>query len=284
MVKWSPWVEKDTAMKTEIAGTDGTVGAMWKWEGNKEVGKGEQTFTKIEEPNGVASDIHFIKPMDGHATSSVNLTDTEGGVKVIWRTDFEMPRPWNVFGLFMNMEKEMNTTFDRGLAKLKDLTEKQAAMGGTMTINEITTEPKTYIGIKKNVPMDKISDFFAESMPGLFGKAGNANLKLVGPPSGLYFTWDEKTMTTDVAAVAPVAEAKGDIGSLQKFTVGGGKALEMDFLGDYKNLGMAHNKLKEYAASKNMKTRTPVLEEYITDPMSEKDPNKWLTKVYYFIE
>jgi effector-binding domain-containing protein len=28
----------------------------------------------------------------------------------------------------------------------------------------------------------------------------------------------------------------------------------------------------------------PVVEEYITDPMTEKDPNKWLTKIYYFVE
>src|SRR5437588_875416 len=193
MVKWSPWVEKDTAMKTEIGGTDGTVGAIWKWVGNKEVGEGEQTVTKIDEPNSIASDIHFIKPMEGHATSSVNLADTANGVKVTWRTDFEMPRPWNIFSLFMNVEKEMNTTFERGLAKLKDLSEKEAASGYTMAnINEVTVEPKTYIGIKKTVTFDNISPFFAENMPKLFADMKNANIQLTEPMAGLYYSFDEK--------------------------------------------------------------------------------------------
>jgi len=28
---------------------------------------------------------------------------------------------------------------------------------------------------------------------------------------------------------------------------------------------------------------SPVVEEYITDPMEEKDPSKWLTKVIYYL-
>jgi hypothetical protein len=60
MQKWSPWRERDTAAKTSFEGTDGTVGAKFSWEGNKEMGKGEQTITKIEENKSVESDLHFI--------------------------------------------------------------------------------------------------------------------------------------------------------------------------------------------------------------------------------
>ena len=153
-----------------------------------------------------------------------------------------------------------------------------------MKINEITMEPRIYVGMKKTVPIDKISDFFAQTMPNLFGKAAGAHLQLAGPPSGLYYNWDEKNKTTDVAAAAPVKEVSGKIAPLESFTIKGGKALEMDFYGNYKNLGKGHNAMREYATSKNMKVQDPVIEEYITDPMSEKDPNKWLTKIYYLIE
>ncbi len=39
---WSPWKKKDPNMKQEFIGTDGEVGFISKWEGNKDVGTGEQ--------------------------------------------------------------------------------------------------------------------------------------------------------------------------------------------------------------------------------------------------
>jgi len=282
---WSPWREKDTTAKTSIEGTDGTVGAKFSWDGNKDMGKGEQTISKIEENKTVESELHFIKPWDGHASSYIRLEDTTGGVNVIWGFNSEMSRPFNVMGLFMNMDKAIGAEYERGLNKLKAMSEKEAASGSAATykINEITTEPKTYVGIKKTVTFDKISSFFAENYPVVMADIKKAKLQPSEPMSGLYFTFDEKTMMTDVVAAVPVSGAKGKVGKSETFTTKGGKTLEVDFYGDYKNLGAAHNQIKAYIAEKKMKFIAPVLEEYITDPMSEKDPAKWLTKIYYFV-
>lgn len=284
--KWSPWEDKDANMKTSIEGTDGTVGAVYKWVGNNEVGEGEQTIKKIDENKSVETDLHFIKPWESHAAAYTNLNDTTDGVKVSWGFNGEMSRPFNVMGLFMNMDKSIGDEYDRGLNKLKAMTEKEAANGASKayTINEIQTEPKTYIGIKKTVTFDKIGPFFTETYPMVIADIKKAKLQPSEPMSGLYFTFDEKKMTTDVVAAVPVSGAKGKVGKSETFATKGGKALEVDFYGDYKNLGAAHNQIKAYITEKKMKFTAPVLEEYITDPMSEKDPNKWLTKIYYFVQ
>jgi effector-binding domain-containing protein len=284
--KWSPWEEKDSNIKTSIEGTDGSVGAMYKWVGNKDVGEGEQTIRKIDENRSVETDLHFIKPWESHAVAYTNLDDTSDGVKVSWGFNGEMSRPFNIMGLFMNMDRSIGGEYEKGLAKLKALSEKEAANGSakTFTINEVTVAPKTFVGIKKTVTFDKISPFFAENFPKIFNDIKKAGLKAAEPVSGLYYTFDEKTMTTEVAAVAPVMGAKGKVGECETFNLKGGKALEMDFYGDYKNLGIAHNQIKAHIAEKKMKSIPPVLEEYITDPMNEKDPAKWLTKIYYFVE
>jgi effector-binding domain-containing protein len=285
--KFSPWMEKDPNAQTKIEGTDGTVGAKYSWEGNNDIGKGEQTITKIEENKNVESDLHFIKPYEGHATSYIRFEDSADGTKVIWGFNSEMPRPFNVMGLFMNMSDAIGKEFDKGLGKLKAVSEKEAAEKPAMKISEITMEPRTYIGIKQNVAFDKLSAFFGESYAKMHADLSNiskSGAKQAGPPSGLYFSYDKSTMTTDVAAVAPVTGLKGKAGSCETFEIKGGKALEMDFYGEYKNLSKGHDKLKEYAASKNMKVQMPVIEEYITDPASEKDPNKWLTKIYYRVD
>src|SRR5438128_7452222 len=124
-------------------------------------------------------------------------------------------------GLFMKMEKSIGDEYDKGLKKLKAISENEATNNASMDmkINEITVEPKTYVGVKKTVSLDKLSAFFAENMPHLFTNAQAAKLQTSGPPSGLYFTYDEKEMKTEVAAVAPVASVKGDLGSLQSFTL-----------------------------------------------------------------
>ena len=45
--KWSPWEKKDPDMQKQFRGTDGSVGALSAWQGNKAVGEGEQEITKI---------------------------------------------------------------------------------------------------------------------------------------------------------------------------------------------------------------------------------------------
>ncbi|MDP4219954.1 MAG: SRPBCC family protein [Bacteroidota bacterium] len=284
--KWSPWVEKDPNATYTIEGTDGTVGATWKWDGNKDVGKGEQTFTKIEDLKSTESSIHFIKPWEGHATSYVTLADTAGGVQVVWGFNSEMSRPWNVMGLFMNMDKAIGSDFEKGLGKLKDLSEKESASGtgGPSVIKEMSIEPKTYVGIKKTMTFDKITSFFAEYYPQLFADLQKSGIQLAGAPAGLYYAYDQTKMTTLVAAVAPVMNPKTKIGKWETFNVKGGKAVELDYYGGYQNLGKAHQQINAYLAEKKLKSVAPVIEEYLSDPMSEKDTAKWLTKIYYLVE
>ena len=44
---WSPWKKRDPDMKQSFEGTDGEVGFVSRWDGNKEVGKGSQTITGL---------------------------------------------------------------------------------------------------------------------------------------------------------------------------------------------------------------------------------------------
>ena len=46
---WSPWMRKDPSIVKQYRGTDGTVGFVQSWSGNKEVGVGEQEIKNISE-------------------------------------------------------------------------------------------------------------------------------------------------------------------------------------------------------------------------------------------
>ena len=43
---WAPWGKRDPNMEKSFTGTDGEIGATSYWNGNKDVGEGEQEVTQ----------------------------------------------------------------------------------------------------------------------------------------------------------------------------------------------------------------------------------------------
>lgn len=124
--QWSPWMQYDPNMKKELSGTDGTVGAKSSWESNNEkVGKGSQTITHIVEPTLFETDLKFYTPYESEAKGYVKLKQEGENTVVTWGFDSEMPYPFNLMKLTMNMEEAVGKDFEIGLSKLKKLCENQ---------------------------------------------------------------------------------------------------------------------------------------------------------------
>ena len=122
--KWSPWNDYDPNMKKELTGIDGTVGARQSWESDVEdVGKGSQTIAKIEAPNLFETDLKFYEPFESEAKGYIMLVSEGSGTKVTWGFNSEMPYPFNLMMLFMDMDGEMDPVWNNGLSKLKQLCE-----------------------------------------------------------------------------------------------------------------------------------------------------------------
>jgi effector-binding domain-containing protein len=61
----------------------------------------------------------------------------------------------------------------------------------------------------------------------------------------------------------------------------GGSVLYIDYYGAYSGTGEAHYLIEEYAKENGITIGAPAVEMYVTDPKSEPDTAKWLTKVLY---
>src|ERR1044071_9102229 len=59
--KWATADKKNR--KEEFKGTDGTVGFVYSWSGNKDAGQGEKEIKNIEEGKRIETEIRFMKPM-----------------------------------------------------------------------------------------------------------------------------------------------------------------------------------------------------------------------------
>ena len=121
---WSPWNKRDPNMEKKFTGTDGEVGATSYWNGNKDVGEGEQEITKIVDGERIESELRFLKPWK--STSDAYLTTESIGAdttKVTWGFSGKNTFPNSIFMLFMNMDKAVGGDFEEGLASLKSILE-----------------------------------------------------------------------------------------------------------------------------------------------------------------
>jgi len=123
MMKWSPWTDADPNVQVTYEGQEGAVGSLYRWKGNKQVGSGNQTITKIDKPSRIETHLNFIEPFSGEADAYLNLGDAGNGTKVTWGFDTKYPYPMNVMTLFINMDEMMGKQYNTGLERLKKLSE-----------------------------------------------------------------------------------------------------------------------------------------------------------------
>lgn len=120
---WSPWLKMDPNAKLAYSGPDSGVGAISTWDGNKDLGKGEQEIKSVTKNERINIELRFEKPMEGISQSYFITEDAgEGQTKVRWGFDSEMKFPCNIISMFM--QGYMEGIFDKGLADLKAVLEK----------------------------------------------------------------------------------------------------------------------------------------------------------------
>ncbi|AVI52233.1 polyketide cyclase [Pukyongia salina] len=120
---WSPWKKKDPDMKQSFTGEDGTVGFVSSWEGNKDVGSGEQEIVKITENKRLDTELRFFKPWKSESDAYMEVDEVDGGTRVTWGFSGVNKRPYNVMMLFYNMDKAVGKDFEEGLTDLKKILE-----------------------------------------------------------------------------------------------------------------------------------------------------------------
>jgi hypothetical protein len=121
---WSPWEQKDPAMKRSYSGAARGTGAVYEWEGNKNIGKGRMEITESSAPSRVIFKLDFIKPFEAHNIGELVLEPKGDTTNVTWAIYGPSPYMTKVMSLICNMDKMIGKEFETGLAKLKVLTEK----------------------------------------------------------------------------------------------------------------------------------------------------------------
>lgn len=295
MDAWSPWNALDPNMKKTYEGADGSVGAISRWEGNADVGKGEQRLDSLVPDRLVKNHVKFIEPWASESDALVELQPEGEGTKVTWAMVGNNDFMSKVMGKFMDMDAMLGKDFEKGLALLKEQVETAEAArkadlaaktSGGYVIETVERPELVYIGKRnKKVKWADIGTFYGTNFPAAGAAIGAAKLEMTGAPSGVMWAWNEKDQTADMMAAMPVkGDANTKVVGFETHVVPASKMLKVEYYGDYNQNMPAHEAIDAYIKAKGLTHYGNVIEEYITDPMAEPDTAKWLTNIYYMVK
>jgi len=121
---WSPYEHKDPSMKRTYSGAARGSGAVYAWEGDKNVGKGRMEILDASAPSKIVIKLDFFTPFEAHNTAEFTMLPQGDATRVTWRMHGPAPFMARIMHVFINIDNMVGKDFEAGLANLKRLTEK----------------------------------------------------------------------------------------------------------------------------------------------------------------
>lgn len=119
---WSPWEDVDPNLQRIYTGPDEGVGAHYAWQGNRQAGQGSMEIVSST-PEQIGVKLSFLKPWKATNDVTFTLVPTGSGTEVTWRMTGEHRGMGKVFAKVFSMDKLVGKDFEKGLARLKAVSE-----------------------------------------------------------------------------------------------------------------------------------------------------------------
>lgn len=121
--QWSPWEGLDPAMKRTFSGAPKDLGAVYAWEGNKNVGSGRMEVVSLT-PAKVGIKLDFLTPVKSSSVTEFVLEPQGDTTMVRWTMSGDSDFMGKMMNVFVSMDSMIGPAFESGLAKMKTAAEK----------------------------------------------------------------------------------------------------------------------------------------------------------------
>ena len=121
---WSPYEKKDPAMKRTHSGAPSGKGAVYEWDGDKNVGRGRLAIADSTPPSKVTLDLDMLAPLKAHNIVEFTLEPKGDTTHVTWAMNGQVPYVAKIVHVFLNVDKMVGQDFEAGLANLKAVAER----------------------------------------------------------------------------------------------------------------------------------------------------------------
>lgn len=123
MQAWSAWEKVDPGMKRTYSGAVMGKGAVYAWEGNKEIGQGRMEIVESSPPSRIEIRMDFLKPFAARNTVEFTLQPEGDSTRVTEAIFGPSPYLSKLMGLVFNMDRMIGGKFEASLAGLKTAAE-----------------------------------------------------------------------------------------------------------------------------------------------------------------
>jgi hypothetical protein len=124
---WNPYARKDPAMQGQYSGPAAGPGAVYDFQGNRDVGKGRIGITASSAPSSVTMQLDMFEPFEGRNVVTFSLVPEGNATRVTWAMDGPSPFVARLIGIFIDMDHMIGRDFETGLSLLKSQAERAAA-------------------------------------------------------------------------------------------------------------------------------------------------------------
>jgi Polyketide cyclase / dehydrase and lipid transport len=119
---WSPWEDVDPNLQRIYTGPDQGVGAHYAWQGNRKAGQGTMEIVSST-PEQIGIKLSFLKPYKATNDVTFTLVPSGSGTEVTWRMTGEQKGMSGVITRMIGIERLVGKDFEKGLSRLKAVSE-----------------------------------------------------------------------------------------------------------------------------------------------------------------
>lgn len=243
---WSPWL----IMEPDAVVTVSDDGQSYRWEGVR-VGEGDMRITDTVPNRSARYDLTFLKPFKSTAKVGMDLEDVEGGTKITWSMDSQLP----FFMFFMKrmMELFIGMDYERGLNLLKDYVEDGEIHSRLNFLGPRDYAGCDYIGIRRACTLDDMPQLMQQDFERLGPWAAQNGLD---PASMfcIYHDFNPMKGHCDYTAAVPYSDIPADMPA--DFITGSQAATRLytlEHVGPYEHLGNAWSAMHNLIRAKEIK-------------------------------
>lgn len=186
---------------------------------------------------------------------------------------------WNFIHKW-KLKKQLNHQLDN--LKVFALNRYKESIYNGYKIEMTSLDQKFFLIQKAEINISNIEEYYTKNISSLYQTALENDLAINGMPCALFYNWDKAFGKTEIAAALPTL-SELFIANTQTVRLAPGSAVKVKYIGEIKNIQIAHQAIKDYMLDYYLKSSYPIIEEYMTSPTQEPNPSKWVTNIYYYV-
>jgi effector-binding domain-containing protein len=275
---WSPWLCAEPDADVTVTEDTSSVGSVYSWKGDV-VGKGEIEHRQLQPGRLIKEEIRFVKPFKSKSDVSFDFEPADGGTRITWHMKGSMP--WFLFWMIPQMEFFIGMDYERGLKMLKEWIETGTILSETTNRGVESVAPLRMVGVRRSCTLKEIGPSMNEAFQEVIAVFCRHGLPTGGAGISIYHKCNLKAGTFDYTSGFIIPDSTTDIPpELSSWSIPAVRALRVDHVGSYDNVGNAWSTAHQYARYRKLRqSKVGTFEIHRNDPR-DTVPADLKTEIY----